>query len=112
MHAHLLKDRRRRLLHALFERRRTLLRALVESLHLDPRLRGQAYRALVALPRDASATRQRNRCPLTGRSRAIVRRFAVSRLAFRALAYQGALAGVHKATWLFTEFSISNDTFR
>ncbi len=95
----LLKDRRRRILHSLFERRRVILRAIVENTKLRPRLRGQAYRALLSLPRDSSPTRRRNRCTLTGRSRAIVRRFGLSRLIFRKLALQGILFGVKKASW-------------
>ena len=94
----ILKDRRRRILHSLFERRRVVLRALVENLSLSPRIRGQAYRALLSLPRDASPTRIRNRCTLTGRSRAIVRSFGLSRLRFRKLALQGRLVGVKKAS--------------
>lgn len=94
----LLKDRRRRILHSLFERRRVVLRAIVENTNLTSRLRGQAYRALLSLPRDSSSTRIRNRCTLTGRSRAIVRRFGLSRLIFRKLALQGILFGVKKAS--------------
>lgn len=94
----LLKDRRRRILHSLFERRRIVLRSIVENTKLRPRLRGQAYRALLSLPRDASPTRRRNRCTLTGRSRAIVRHFGLSRLIFRKLALQGRLFGVKKAS--------------
>lgn len=95
----LLKDRRRRLLHSLYERRRLLLRSLRENRSLPSRLRSQAFRALTLLPRDSSRTRRRNRCTLTGRSRAIVRRFGVSRLRFRLLAREGRLAGVKKASW-------------
>lgn len=98
MQYRLLKDRRRRILHALFERRRLVLRSTREALHLSPRLRGQAYRALLRLPRDTSVTRQRSRCALTGRSRAIIRRFGVSRIAFRTLANTGHLVGVRKAS--------------
>lgn len=95
----LLKDRRRRLLHSLYERRRLLLRSLRENRSLPSRLRSQAFRALSLLPRDSSGTRRRNRCTLTGRSRAIVRRFGVSRLMFRLLARDGRLVGVKKASW-------------
>ena len=99
MLARLLLDRRRRVLSDLYERRRRVLRAIIEATELPSRLRGQAYRALLRLPRDSSPTRIRNRCPLTGRGRAIVRRFGLSRLIFRSLASAGRLAGVKKATW-------------
>ncbi|MEX0769329.1 MAG: 30S ribosomal protein S14, partial [Balneolaceae bacterium] len=44
------------------------------------------YEALQKLPRDASPTRVRNRCNLTGRARGYVRQFGVSRIKFRELA--------------------------
>jgi small subunit ribosomal protein S14 len=94
----LLKDRRRRILHASFERRRIVLRSIMENFALPFALRGQAYRALLLLPRDSSMTRKRNRCALTGRSRAIVRKFGLSRLIFRQLALTGKLIGVKKAS--------------
>ena len=47
------------------------------------------YAGLAALPRDASPTRVVNRCEVTGRRRAFIRRFKVSRLTFRELASQG-----------------------
>ncbi len=98
MYARLLKDRRRRLLHSLYEPRRQRLKALIERAHLPSRLRGQAYRALLLLPRDSSSVRRRNRCALTGRSRAVYRRFGLSRLRFRSLARQGKLLGVKPAS--------------
>lgn len=101
MLARLLLDRRRRILSSLYEPRRRVLRALIEAQDLPARLRGQAYRALLRLPRDSSPTRIRNRCPLTGRGRAIVRRFGLSRLIFRSLANAGRLVGVKKASWLY-----------
>jgi ribosomal protein S14 len=94
----LIKDRRRRILYTFFERRRLTLRAIIENTILPSRLRRQAYRSLISLPRDSSVTRLRNRCVLTGRSRAIVRKFGLSRLQFRSLALQGKLVGVKKAT--------------
>ena len=101
MLARLLLDRRRRTLVSLYERRRRVLRSIIEAQELPARLRGQAYRALLQLPRDSSPTRIRNRCPLTGRSRAILRRFGLSRIRFRSLANSGRLLGVKKASWLF-----------
>ncbi len=82
----ILKDRRRRVLYSLFERRRIVLRSIVENLTLTFSIRRQAYNALNNLPRDTSITRRRNRCCLTGRPRAVYRRFGLSRLRFRKLA--------------------------
>jgi small subunit ribosomal protein S14 len=56
-------------------------------------------RTLRKMPRDASATRVRNRCALTGRPRGFYRKFGVSRIALRELALAGELPGVTKASW-------------
>jgi len=58
-----------------------------------------AYAKLGKMPRDASATRYVNRCGVTGRPRAFMRRFGVSRIVFRELANQGLLPGVKKSSW-------------
>lgn len=55
--------------------------------------------ALGRLPRDASPTRIHNRCSLTGRPRGYLRKFGVSRIAFRELAQKGEIPGVRKASW-------------
>ena len=57
------------------------------------------YEALTLLPRDASPTRLVNRCEVTGRRRGYLRRFRMSRIAFRELASQGMLPGVTKSSW-------------
>jgi small subunit ribosomal protein S14 len=54
---------------------------------------------LSMLPRDASPTRVVNRCEATGRRRAFIRRFKLSRIAFRELASQGMIPGVTKSSW-------------
>lgn len=57
------------------------------------------YVALSKLPRDSSPTRLKNRCELTGRPRGYMRKFNMSRIAFRELAHKGQLPGVKKASW-------------
>ena len=57
------------------------------------------YAALQKLPRDSSATRQNNRCNMTGRVRGYYRKFGLSRLMFRELALQGKIPGVIKSSW-------------
>ena len=57
------------------------------------------YEGLTLLPRDASPTRLVNRCEVTGRRRGYLRRFRMSRIAFRELASQGMLPGVTKSSW-------------
>jgi small subunit ribosomal protein S14 len=57
------------------------------------------YVGLSQLPRDASPTRVVNRCQVSGRRRAFIRRFRISRLTFRELASQGLIPGVTKSSW-------------
>jgi small subunit ribosomal protein S14 len=57
------------------------------------------YTALALLPRNSSPVRLKNRCKLTGRPRAYLRKFGVSRIKFRELALQGKIPGVKKASW-------------
>jgi small subunit ribosomal protein S14 len=57
------------------------------------------YEGLAKLPRDASPTRIVNRCEQSGRRRGYIRRFKLSRLAFRELASQGMIPGVTKSSW-------------
>ena len=57
------------------------------------------YEGLAELPRDASPTRLVNRCRLSGRRHAFMRRFQLSRIAFRELASSGKIPGVTKSSW-------------
>ncbi|MDY0406473.1 30S ribosomal protein S14 [Virgibacillus sp. 179-BFC.A HS] len=57
------------------------------------------YEALRKLPRDSSPTRSHHRCELTGRPRGYMKRFGMSRIAFRELALKGQIPGVQKASW-------------
>jgi small subunit ribosomal protein S14 len=43
--------------------------------------------------------RQKNRCPLCGRSRSFLRKFQMCRLCFRMLALRGDIPGVIKSSW-------------
>jgi small subunit ribosomal protein S14 len=58
-----------------------------------------AQRELCRLPRNSSPIRVRNRCSITGRCRAYMRKFGVSRLVFRELVSHGKLPGVVKSSW-------------
>ncbi|QGH32854.1 30S ribosomal protein S14 [Gracilibacillus salitolerans] len=57
------------------------------------------YEALRKLPRDSSPTRLKNRCEVTGRPRGYMRKFNMSRIAFRDYAHKGQLPGVKKSSW-------------
>jgi small subunit ribosomal protein S14 len=57
------------------------------------------YEGLHLLPRNSSPTRKKNRCSETGRPRAYMRQFGLSRLSFREHASKGEIPGVTKASW-------------
>lgn len=57
------------------------------------------YASLAKLPRDSSPTRLHNRCGVTGRPRGYMRKFNMSRIAFRELAHKGQVPGIKKASW-------------
>lgn len=54
---------------------------------------------LQKLPRNSSSVRVKNRCTETGRPHAYMRRFGLSRIAFREHASKGEIPGVTKASW-------------
>ena len=51
------------------------------------------------LPRNASPTRLRNRCRLTGRPRGVFRKFGLGRNKLRDIAMRGEIPGIVKASW-------------
>jgi small subunit ribosomal protein S14 len=57
------------------------------------------YVGLQLLPRDASPVRLVNRCRTSGRRHGFIRRFQLSRIAFRELASHGMIPGVTKSSW-------------
>ena len=61
--------------------------------------REAAVATLQALPRDSSASRQRNRCAITGRPRGYYRKFGLSRTKLREATMRGEIPGLGKASW-------------
>ena len=57
------------------------------------------YAGLAKLPRNASPVRIVNRCKVSGRRHAYLRKFGCSRLVFREAALSGLIPGVMKASW-------------
>ena len=91
-------DRRKKVV-TLYRQRRQELKKQTRDLKSTAELRQQAAMELAQLPRDASPTRVRNRCIMTGRPRGYYRKFGLSRIALRDLALRGELPGVVKASW-------------
>ncbi|RMF12809.1 MAG: 30S ribosomal protein S14 [Alphaproteobacteria bacterium] len=93
------KNKRRMRLAQKYAARRARLKAISEDRSLPEEERFLARLKLAELPRNASPTRIRNRCELTGRPRGYYRKFRLSRIALRELASFGRLPGVTKSSW-------------
>ena len=95
----LARNAQRQELVARYAERRAALKAIIRNENSTPEARADAYAKLRKLPRDSSAVRIRNRCSMSGRPRAFVRQFGLSRVALREMALNGLIPGVRKASW-------------
>jgi small subunit ribosomal protein S14 len=93
------KNNRRKKLVAQYAARRKKLKAVAGDLNKPAEERFAARLKLAQLPRNSSATRVRNRCELTGRSRGYYRKLKVCRNMLRELASQGMIPGMVKSSW-------------
>ncbi len=82
-----------------FAAKRAALKAIIDDQSKSDEERYQARLALQALPRDASPSRMRNRCEITGRPRGVYRKFGLGRNKLRQAAMNGEIPGVIKASW-------------
>lgn len=78
-------------------------RAELKKILADPKTEDEAFyeaqHKLTKLPKNSSPVRLRNRCSVTGRPRAFLRKYGVSRITFRELASGGKIPGVTKSSW-------------
>ena len=93
------RDKRRAKIVKKYAVRRATLKELIRSPKTSPEQRAAAQVALQSQPRDASSSRQRNRCAITGRSRGVYRKFGLSRVKIREVAARGEIPGLTKASW-------------
>lgn len=57
------------------------------------------YEGLAKLPKNSSPSRLKYRCSETGRTRAYMRKFGLSRISFREHASKGEIPGITKSSW-------------
>ena len=93
------KNERRKKLAKKYAGRYSRLKATANDESLDETERLMARLKMAELPRNANPTRVRNRCELTGRSRAYYRKFRLSRIMLRDLANKGLIPCVTKSSW-------------
>jgi small subunit ribosomal protein S14 len=84
---------------ARYAEKRAKLKAIVRNVNSTDDERRAAQAKLNAMPRDASPTRQRNRCSITGRPHGVYRKFGLGRNKLREGAMKGEIPGLTKASW-------------
>jgi len=93
------RDRKRERLVQKYAERRAELRARLKDASLDPDQKFAVQVALDRLPRNSCPARLTNRCKITGRARAVYRKFGLSRIMLRQLALEGKIPGMTKSSW-------------
>jgi small subunit ribosomal protein S14 len=93
------KNNKRKILIERYAERRAELITIIKDPEASYEEKREAYAKIAKMPRDASATRYRNRCNVSGRPRAYFRKFGLSRIAVRDMAHRGELPGIRKASW-------------
>ena len=93
------KNNRRRKLAKKYSAKRQRLRTIARDRGKPLEERFEATVKLATLPRNGAAVRIRNRCEVTGRSRAYYRKLKMSRIALRDLGSKGLIPGMVKSSW-------------
>jgi len=93
------RELKRAKLVAKYADKRKKLKAIIRNINSSDEERRDAQAKLNALPRDASPTRQRARCAITGRPHGVYRKFGLGRNKLREGAMKGEIPGLTKASW-------------
>ena len=84
---------------AKYTAKREALKAVIKNPNSSFEEIEQANLKLQKLPRDASSSRQHNRCRVTGRPHGYYRKFGLCRNKLREAAMRGDIPGLVKASW-------------
>ena len=79
--------------------KRAALKAIANDRSQPQDARFKATMALAEMPRNASPTRVRLRCEITGRPRGNYRKFRICRNMLREMASNGQIPGMVKSSW-------------
>ena len=93
------RDIKRKKLVAKHATKRAELKKIISSVTASYEEKMDAATKLQKLPRDSSASRVRNRCELTGRSRGVYSKFGLGRNKLREATMRGDVPGLCKASW-------------
>jgi small subunit ribosomal protein S14 len=84
---------------AKYAQKRLALKAIIGGVDSSDDEKWEALMSLQKLPRDASPSRQRRRCQITGRPHGVYRKFGLCRNKLREAAMRGDVPGLVKASW-------------
>ena len=93
------RENKRTKMVAKFAVRRAELKAVLKDLNASDDEKWDAQVKLQKMPRDASPSRQRRRCRITGRPHGVYRKFGLCRNKLREAAMRGDVPGLTKASW-------------
>ena len=93
------KNIKQRYLFQSLEKKRLIYKIISKNLNLQKNLRWRAQQKWFFFHQNASLTRIKNICILTGRSKSVYRFFKISRIQLRKLASEAFLPGVSKYSW-------------
>lgn len=93
------RDKRRAKTVKKYAAKRAKLKEQVRDPKASQEERMAAVEALQKLPRDASPTRMRARCSITGRPRGTYRKFGLGRAKLREATMRGDVPGLRKSSW-------------
>ncbi len=93
------KNKRRQKLAKQFAGKRGALKAIIMNQEVSAEERFSATLKLAQMPRNSAEIRVRSRCEVSGRSRAVYRKFKMSRIALRDLGNKGLVPGLVKSSW-------------
>lgn len=79
--------------------KRIELKEIIRNPKTSSEERMAAFDRLRKLPRNANPIRVQSRCRVTGRTRAVYKKFGLSRITLREMASQGLIPGMTKASW-------------
>ena len=93
------REKKRAKLVAKYAVKRAALKAAIVNPETSDEDRWDAQIALQKQPRNASASRGRRRCQVTGRPHGVYRKFGLCRNKLREAAMNGYVPGLVKASW-------------
>ncbi len=93
------REKKRALIVAKYAEKRKALKAAIANPKTSEEDLWDALKKLQSLPRDASPSRQRKRCGISGRPHGVYRKFGLCRNFIREAAMRGDIPGLTKASW-------------